>query len=144
MLSLCSSLTLSEWLSHPLLRLCFCVSVSLQFSPNQHLLYCSMTVQDLCLGIWPRPPHSCSQIAFTLRLFPFTTSLTKLPAQQSWEITLMQCMENVVVSAFLCPASWVSSLPGPQSPSPNLQQCTHHSHVCLALCYLPSILLEGC
>ena len=67
-----------------------------------------------------------------------------LPAQQSWEITPIHCMESVALSAFLCPVSWVSSLPGPHSPFPNLQQLTHHCYVCLVICYVPPILLEGC
>ena len=99
-------------LSHPL-----CVSASLQFSPTQHILYCSMTTQDLCLGIWPRPPHSCSQIAFTVRLFPFSTSLTTLHGECSCFCIFTSCFLSILPARTLVP---FSKPPRVHSPQPYL------------------------
>lgn len=52
--------------------------------------------------------------------------------------------EDVAVSIFLCPVTWVSSLPGFQLPCPKPPQYTHHCHLCFVIYYLPFILLEEC
>lgn len=51
--------------------------------------------------------------------------------------------EDVAVFVFLCPVTWVSSLPGFQLPCPKPPRYTHHCHLCFVIYYLPFISLEG-
>ena len=102
---------------------------SLPFSPPQHILYCSMTVQDPCLGIWPSPPYSCSQIAFTPLLPPFTTSCTAKLRNHTHTLYGECSSFCIFVSCFL------SILPA-RTPFPFPKPPTAHSPLLRLPCHL--------